>query len=476
MKRKFLHDVSINTLQVVIVQSCGLIIFYLLSTRLDKNEFGQINWVLALLLTAFGILSLGIDQVAVRRIASGAGVKHLLSIYMSHVLLAGCIFYIMLWIISGVFSPFSGYQQVLLLLGIGKLMLFFSTPFRQIATGLEKFRLLFFMAVTSNVLRAVILVLCGFLNQLNLQVIVIVFVVTDLAEFLVCLFIMQEVLKVPLQFKWNIHAYKALVKEALPQFGVAVFASALSRLDWIFLGILAGNIILAEYSFAYKVFEMATLPMLVIAPVLIPRFTKLFHKDTVEIPAEKITGLLVLLRLEIVIASLVALVLNIVWVPLVDLLTDHKYGSVNRLTMLLLSASMPFLYLNNFLWTINFAKGRLKMIFYIFLISFLFNLVFDIALIPFFNAEGAAIAYFIAIIAQSVAYIKRTELAGLQKSSYCLLFCPLAALVSGILTTTFFNTIWINILLAPGLCILLLCLTKQVRLTDWLTFRKLAHL
>jgi O-antigen/teichoic acid export membrane protein len=361
-------------------------------------------------------------------------------------------------------------------LGIGKLMIFFSTPFKQLATGLEKFRSLLLMAITSNALRAVALIVFDSMNLLNVQAIVIIFIAGDIAELLVSLFIMQRILKVPLKLKWSTIEYKKLVHEALPQFGVAIFTSALSRLDWIFLGILSTNVILAEYSFAYKIFEVATLPMLVIAPVLIPRFTKLFHNEPVKVSAAKTADLFVLLRLEIIVASFVALFLNILWVPIIDLITDHKYGSVNQTTILLLSASMPFLYLNNFLWTINFAKGRLKMIFYAFLISFLFNLVGDIVLIPFFSAEGAAIAYLVAIIAQSIVYLKETNLEDLQKNSIKLLICLFTAIISGVLTITLSSVLWVNILLAPVFYISLLYLTRQISFTDWRAFKRVTHL
>jgi O-antigen/teichoic acid export membrane protein len=476
MKRKFLHDISINTLQLIVVQSCGLIIFYLLSTRLGKNEFGELNWVLAVLLTAFGVLAFGIDQIAIKRIAAGSDPTRLLSTYVTHVLTAGCIFYFILWVSTLIFPSFFNQHQLLLFLGIGKLMIFFSTPFKQLSTGLEKFKSLLLMAVTSNVLRAIALVVYDSMNQLNVHVIVIIFIAADLAELLICLFIMQKILKVPLKLKWNKNEYTGLVKEALPQLGVAIFTSALSRLDWIFLGILSSNVILANYSFAYKVFEVATLPMLVIAPVLIPRFTKLFHGASDKIPEDKTIDLLVLLRLEVIVASLVALLLNIVWEPVIDLMTNNKYGSVNQTTILLLSASMPFLYFNNFLWTINFAKGRLKMIFYVFLISFILNLAADIALIPFFNAEGAAIAYLVAIIAQSFVYLKNTGLEGLHKNAFRLLICPLAAIVSGLLATSLFTVLGIKTLVAPILYILLLYVTKQIRFTDWVAFKRVTHL
>ena len=177
-----------------------------------------------------------------------------------------------------------------------------------------------------------------------------------------------------------------------------------------------------------------------------------------------------------IIASLVALVLNILWVPVIDLITQNKYGAVNRQTILLLSASTPFLYFNNFLWTINFAKGRLKMIFYVFFTSFLFNLVGDIVLIPFFGAEGAAIAYLIAIIVQSILYLKQTKLDGLKTNSYCVLLCPAIAIISGILSTLLFDPSWMILLSALILYFFFLYLTRQIRSSDWLVFKRISGL
>jgi len=476
MNKKFIRDISANTMQVIIVQLCGLVIFYLLSTRLDKNDFGEINWALAVLLTAFGILSFGIDQIAIRRIASGTNAGRLLAVYGMHVLIAGTLFYAILLIGRSVFPSFYQQHGFLLLLGIGKLMIFFSTPFKQLASGMEKFRALLFMAICSNVLRSIALLLFAVFGQLDIKTIIIIFIAGDLAELLLCLFITQRIIKVPVKPGWDKKEYAGLVKEALPQFGVAVFTSALSRLDWIFLGLLASNVILAEYSFAYKVFEVATLPMLVIAPVLIPRFTKLFHPGAGEMPAAKANDLFVLLRLEMIIASLVALALNILWVPVIDLLTQNKYGTINQHTILILSASMPFLYLNNFLWTVNFAKGRLKMIFYVFFASFLFIVAGDIILIPFFNAEGAAIAYLIAIIIQSLVYLQQTKLEGLKKHSYAVLLCPALAFGCGILSTQVFDNTWLILFTALLSYLLLMVLTKQIRKTDWLVFKRITGL
>lgn len=125
MRRKFLHDISANSLQVIINQACGLAIFYELSVYFSKNDFGEINWSLAVLLMAFGILSFGIDQLIVKKIAANENPELMLSVYSFHVLIAGTLFYGFLLIAELFFSDLLQHRHLLLFLGIGKLMIFF---------------------------------------------------------------------------------------------------------------------------------------------------------------------------------------------------------------------------------------------------------------------------------------------------------------------------------------------------------------
>jgi O-antigen/teichoic acid export membrane protein len=93
MKGRLLQNLSVNAVQLMVNQVLGLGIFYILSTRLDKGTFGDINLVLAILLAAFNILSCGIDQLVVKKIAAGEDAKSTLSLYICHVLFTGLVFY-----------------------------------------------------------------------------------------------------------------------------------------------------------------------------------------------------------------------------------------------------------------------------------------------------------------------------------------------------------------------------------------------
>lgn len=473
MKRKFLHDISANSLQVIINQLCGLVIFYVLSAWLSKDQFGEINWSLAVLLTTFNMLSFGIDQVAIKKIAGGHNISTTLSTYIFHVVFSGAIVYLLLVISAFVFKDYFHLHQLLLMIGVGKLMIFFSTPFKQLATGLEKFKPLVLMSICSNILRSIALVAFALSGTLDIKLIILIFITGDLAEFLLCLLITRYHLRVPFNLKWDKENYILLIKESMPQLGVTFFTAAMARLDWIFLGILASNIVLANYSFAYKVFEVATVPLLILAPLLIPRFTRIFQQENKETEEEKMSSLLVLLRIEIIIACLAALVLNVLWVPVIDFITHNRYGAVNSPIILILSLCMPFLYFNNFLWTISFAKGHLKKIFQIFLICFLVNLTSTVVLIIFFKGEGAAAAYLIAIILQSILFFKLCGWYKYSKVVLGMLLSLVCAAVAGVTANLLFSNTWA---ILSGSIILYfsgLLLTLQLKRGDRQLFKQL---
>ena len=380
-----------------------------------------------------------------------------------------------IWRYVLVHIAFPGFHhQLLLFLGLGKLMIFFASPFKQVTNGLEKFRLLLYMSVCSNIVRSILLVVFAFCAHLSLAYMVIIFITGDIAEFILSFILTKKILKIPLTISVSRSSYFNLIKESLPQAGVVIFTSAIARFDWIFLGILASNIALAEYSFAFKVFEVASLPLLVIAPILIPRFTRIFHPSSLRDLAAKETLLAILFRFEMIISSLVALVLNILWVPVIDLITHNKYGAVNRNTIFILSACMPFIYANNFLWTINFAKGKLKMIFYIFLFTFLINLIVDIILIPGFSGQGAAIGYLLAVSIQFLLFRAKTNMDCSKKNDFAILICPAASLVSGILASQLFTGVLAILMVSIVFFFFLLIISRQINFRDWLHIKHLA--
>jgi O-antigen/teichoic acid export membrane protein len=468
MKKKLIQNLSINAVQLIVNQLLGLGIFYVLSTGLDKNNFGQINLVLAILLSVFNILSFGMDQMVVKKIAAGSDTSSVLSIYLVHVLISGLIFYGLLFAGSVFFHNKNELYSLLLLIGIGKLMIFFSTPFKQAANGLERFRLIAYMSVISNLVRCSGLIILGVLHDLSLHNVIIIFIAGDVIELLFCVFLFYRSAKIKTTLKWNGAGYKSLLLESLPQTGVVLITSALARFDWIFIGFMVSAVKLAEYSFAYKIFEISTLPLLAIAPLLIPRFTKLFQTEDIRAGELKF-----LVRIEMIVAAFTGLLLNICWSPVIDAVTTGKYGQVNVKTIFILSLCLPVLYLNNFLWTIYFAQGRLKMILASFILTFMVNVLGDILLIPFFKNEGAAFAFLAACIVQTIYYLKQGTIPELRSVWLPLIVSTLCALISGILSRVLFHNSWLILPAAILLYFPLLFASAQLRRSDSKALKKL---
>ncbi|RYI98480.1 MAG: hypothetical protein EON47_19505 [Acetobacteraceae bacterium] len=264
------------------------------------------------------------------------------------------------------------------------------------AAGLERFGLLLPMSVGANIVKACGLALLAATDTLDLRGAALVFAAADTVELLASVFLFYRA--VPLRLRWRGLAarYGALVRAALPLLGTVAFAAAMARFDWIFLGA-RSPALLAEYSFAYKVFELAQLPLLVIAPLLVPRFTR-------QLQGGGSPAFGNLYRYEMLLASGVALGLNLAWPLLGGMLSGGRYGAVNTGTIALLSAAIPLLYLNNLCWSLHFAAGRTGLIFRIFAGSFVLNALANLGLVPVFGKEGAAAAYMLAVALQTLAY------------------------------------------------------------------------
>jgi O-antigen/teichoic acid export membrane protein len=470
MRSRFLHNFSFTSLQLLVNQLLGMVMFFLLAEGLSKQDFGELNWSLSIFLTLFLILSFGIDQITVRKIASGAPANSLLWLYLVHVLCSGLLFYGSLLVCRFIFPSFFTQHSLLLALGAGKLLFYFSTPFKQIAAGLEQFQKVFYMSLAASASKAAGVVVLQALQALTIHNVVLLFVVADAVELLTCIAIGRHHLTPPCRPSRK--DYRALLNDSVHQFGTSMFAAAIARMDWIFIGLFLSSVHLADYSFAYKAFELANLPLLAIAPVLVPLLTRSYSRKEGPIPS---TDLMFLLKIELMIAALVALLLNIGWEPLVAAFTSGQYGAVNSRTIFILSLAMPVLYLNNFLWSLHFALGRTRMIFYTFAVSFVVNLALVFMLIPVWGNEGAALAYLLTMVFQTFLYLLAME-GPLKMGWQPLVFCFCCAFASGIIIRSVSLNHWLNLPISLVLYIGLLVLTLQLRPRDWRRLKRVMSL
>ena len=106
MSSKFYRDISASSAQVIVNQTLGLAIFIIISRFLPKDVYGEFNWTLATLMFVASILSFRLEQIVVRRIASGDDSSKLLTLFIFHQLFSGLTFFLVLLIASQLYPSF----------------------------------------------------------------------------------------------------------------------------------------------------------------------------------------------------------------------------------------------------------------------------------------------------------------------------------------------------------------------------------
>jgi O-antigen/teichoic acid export membrane protein len=472
-KNKLLSDISVSTAQVILNQLSGIIVFFIISRYLDKAALGHINWALAVLMVVFSILGFGLEHVAVRKAATGADLGLLLQSYLIHVLVTGMGFLGLTWLIESTVPSLRADGHLFLLLAISQCLSFLAIPFRQIVNGLEKFRALFVMSSCANICKAGLLLILALMQQVSLSLIVEVYILASAAELLACVIIYKVQLRLPIVPGYDWKRYLGFLKEALPQLGITVFNTAVQRMDWILLGILSTAVVVAEYSFTNKLFELATLPLLIIAPVIFPKIAKLFGNISQKDSVVKMDYLKVLVRLEIIVAVFVAMAVNICWKDIIDPLTDNKYGASTRQIIFVMSFAMPLIYINNIFWSILFSQEKMKTLLMIFLATFLMNMVADILLIPFYGAAGAALGFVLALGMQTILYFRQVPSQDIKRGAFHLFPVIGIALAAGFVSQYLFDFFVWQLLTGTGIYFSLLVITRQFLHADWQKIKKI---
>lgn len=405
--KRFVKDVSASTLQVLVTQITNLLIFYLISKYISKEDFGFYNWSIALTGTIITVLSLGMDLVYVKRVASGTKPKTTASLHFFHNIFSGIILVVIATICCLFFFGTAKFNVIFLLILINQTVLNITNSIKLCLNGYEKYNTMAVIAIITSAFRIALIVLLLVFNLFTLRYIVLAFTLGYVFEFFVGYFISGSTLKYFIKPKLNLKEYKLLIVESLPQLGTVICDTALARVDWILIGIITTSVVTAEYSFAFKIFEVSKIPYLIIAPILLTRFSKLFRKKNNIKEMEK-KNLDNLFRLELFIGVLIPVIGIIVWTDFIDLITDNKYGSINQITYSILAICVPLHCVTNFLWTMAFSQGQLKMIFKITIITAVIHISLSTTLINILDAEGAALAFLISTIIQVILYLRLT--------------------------------------------------------------------
>lgn len=461
MKNSLFSKLFSSGLQAVAVQVLGGIFFILISLYLPKADSGSIAWANTVALILVMVLSFGLDQIVTRRIASSSRSDWAAPAYLFHAailsLITFCILILSVWLWGN--NMMYGMRLAPWMFLVQSLI-FTAGPLKFFLNAKQRFTPYAIIAVVSNVIKLGAGIVLLSTEQLSVTTALVTLVSCAAIELLALLSYVIITKQFSFTFKWI--AYVKLLREALPQYISVLFDSSLARADLFLLGLISTDIITSEYNLAYRAYEISKLPLTVIGPILLARYARLLATGN-SLDTHTFNNTENLYKLESYFSMLIPLVLNILWAPVLDNLFDKKFGTVNAPEFMILSICIPLHFIINLLWTLAFSARKYRQVSTIVGVSAIINIILNLALIPFFDGLGAAVAFLITTVFQLLGYYKLTAK---HLATFSLMpFLAFAAMgtTSYFVTTYIALNIWLQVALAIFIYTAMAFLTRQLR-------------
>lgn len=401
MSGKLLKSFFSSGLQAVAVQVLGVIFLGIVAYFLSDEEFGIISWSNAVAMFVTTILGFGLEQVVARRIAASPTSDWAAAAYLFHTFVMSVLAIAAVLVVGNVYSGNDVALKYLPLFFIAQCILLCLLPLKQYLNAKHIFTPYGVVAVSSNLLK--IGGAWWLINQNLLSISNVAYVLVAAAGLEFVAMLLFVLLKTSFKPSFKKTAYKKLLKESMPQYLSAIFDTTLSRLDWILLGIIGTYAATGGYGLAYRAYELARLPIVIIAPVILNIFARMLANDS-RINAEKANQVKEIFSVQVYLAVLIPLISTLLWSPVLDHVFNGKYGSKNETEFQLLAICIPLHFFINLLWTLAFSARKYKFITTITVITAIANLVLNIILIPMYSGVGAALAYMLTTCVQAALY------------------------------------------------------------------------
>ena len=402
-----------------------MLFFYIISVKLPKAEFGLISWASATTMTLTVVLSLGLELVVTRRVAASRS-SWAAWAFMVHAIVSTLLLGIILFAWRYVASP--GMEDHLYWLPMFfavQGLAFLSTPLKAALNARENFAPYAIIAFLSNCMKVALALYWTAWSTWNVWIALYILGFCSLFE--VAALAIYTIAKHPLTMQLRKRAYVLLVREAIPQFLTVLFDTSLARFSWILLGLLiADAVAVADYSFVYRAYEMAKMPVLAIGMLLLPRLSRIAARGSDQM-ARLSQTLGLVFEAEMIVAFALVVMGNIVWSPWVDALTNNRYGAVNEVSFLILSLCIPSQFAINLMWASLFAEKYYAQLSRITILTGVINLTASLILIPMLRGVGAALAFLIATLIQTGMYFHQMSRAGISLSVRPMFSCLLLA-------------------------------------------------
>lgn len=410
-------------MQAVAVQVLGGLFFYIASVYLTKADLGIISWLNAISIFITTFLGMGLEQVVVRRIAVSKRSDWAAAAFFLHTV-AGFVIVLIFFTAMAALLPGSSTLKIMPWFFVAQGLLYMGTALKQFLNAHERFTPYALIALISNTSKILIALLLIQRHALSVHTVLMLLIGT--ACFELCCLVLYVFAFTPLRLKFRFKAYVLLIRESFAQYLSVISDISLSRIDWVMLGFFTPDVILADYSFAYRAFELAKLPVAVFAPIILPRLSRIMALNKFDTADQRTIDSFN--RVGVFFTTAVSLALNVLWVPVVTLLTKGKYGDTNAVIFLILSACIPLQFFINLLWSISFGAKKYRNISAITISCAIGNIVLNLVMIPLYNGLGAAAAFLITTLLQAILYCFIVSRLTFTAPAWPLVVCVPAAL------------------------------------------------
>lgn len=394
----WLRSGSINLLQNIFTLAISFGSFYFLIRILDKADFGV--WVLFISTTSimeFARVGL-ISKSLITYLSSTPRESHnsiitasfIINLSLTVVLALAC------YLFAPLFSKLWDSPQLVPLFNL-YIVTFVISGFLVQYQAIEQAQLLFRGVFLSNLIRQ--LALLGFIlytyfdsRQTSLIVLVQVMTIGVLVATFVSRYFIHHTFR--LSIKLDKHWIKQLLQYGKYSFGTSMTAVVSSSIDQMMIGSLVSATSAGIYNIAVRVTNMINIPTNAMATIVFPQSARRlenFGDEGVRSLYEKSVGtVLAMLFPAIVIAYLFA-------DPVIHFIGDERYPeSIQLLQITLFSAFfMPF---TKQFGTILDSTGRVKLNFYVTVISVTLNALLNYIFIRYWGIIGAATAMLISYL------------------------------------------------------------------------------
>ncbi len=408
--KKSLARIGAATVQSALVPLLGITFYYILSLHFSTAAFGILSWGNAVSMWLIMLISYGLEQVVLRRSAAGNDTSTWATAAFLYHVISGCVLTAM--VLFGLKLAFPDGHEGLAILPILFLAQGFNlmvTPLKTLLNARERYLPYAIVSLCSNLIRISSLIyLLQRGKPVTLQDAALLLLFPFMLELaaMACFFALRI-----RHMNWKVRrrSYLRLLKEATPQAITVVFDIRLGgRADWILMGLLSTNAATGLYTFAARGFELLRMPISVISMLLMPKLARMMLR-TRKLEARDKAKIQTIYRMQMWLAAAMVLCMNLLWGPVISLVTAGKYGYTDAIEMGILSLCLPFHFAQNLFWMLTFSAKKYRAVARITVTTSLFNIVANAALIPFFSGKGAATAFLLASALQTVLYAREQK-------------------------------------------------------------------